>query len=479
MYITNKKYLVEYGLFFLVALFLLARPIGDMDEIWNYNFGFNICNGLQPYSDFNCIVTPLSAYISSLFLSVFGNSLFTFRITGILLLATTFYVLFLLLHSCSRNRILAFTCTSFAFALCYLVWIYNYNNLNLLLILFALYLELKIDQRGQNTPTIFCFMIGLTYGAVFLIKQSVGALLLVYNGIVCLITWFTLTDQRSHSVLRLVSSLILPLFFSTYLVISGSFSGFWDYAVAGIGTFSHKITYWEFISTSFINLLIGLFPIIITIFSVVAIIKGTSNVSRKFHVLALLISWIGLSVAYPLCDYIHMCIGVVPFAVCAFCCFKPPRLKRWEHIVCAIVSIVILLSIGATEVKVTDKYKICELNHFEGLVIEKDLEKQLESVGRFIREKENAGVDVLMADSYAAAYLLPLDKYYKDFSLLNRGNLGTQSVSDLLWREDAVYLVNSDITALNQQSHFELIEYILTNYKKTGEVLGFDVYETQ
>lgn len=474
--IISKGY-IEYFAFLIISMFLLIRPIGDMDEIWNYNFGYNICNGLVPYSDFNCILTPLSAYISGLFLSLFGNNLLSFRLLGIFLLASTFYILYRILWKCGNNKVLAFTCSSFAFVLCYLIWNYNYNNLNLLLILLVLLLEYSIDKNEQPGSILFYILVGFTYSLIFLSKQSVGALLLIYNFGYCLIFFFLNKQCRINYILRFVSSLVFPVIFVLCLIMTGVFGDFWDYAVAGIGTFSLRITYWEFITSSVINFLLGVTPLIITFFSVITIIKRTSKVSIRFHIVSLIVSWLSFAVAYPLCDYIHMSIGIVPFIICVFCCFDATKMKKSEKYICIFISCVILISMGVSEINTMDMYKKCDLKNFEGLLIERELEDHIIEVNQFIKSKENEGLEVLIVDSYAAAYLLPLDKYYKDFSLLNQGNLGTKTVSDLLWRDNAIYLVNSNLSTLNRQSHFELIEYIVNNYKKIGEVSGFDIFE--
>ena len=112
-----------------------------------------------------------------------------------------------------------------------------------------------------------------------------------------------------------------------------------------------------------------------------------------------------------------------------------------------------------------------------------------EQVGRFqgqvmdalVEEvnQQEEGRQVLIADSMAAIYLLPLDIYYKDFSLLNGGNLGSQSVEKLLWRNAAIYLVGGSQILKSKQECTELIGYITTHYSKIGEVSGFDIYQAQ
>lgn len=464
--------------FLVASIFLLARPIGDMDEIWNYNFGYNICNGLYPYSEFNCIVTPFSAALSASFMKVFGDNLFAFRVLGAALIAVTFYLLFLILNDCVQDKTLAFVGASFMFALCFIVWIFNYNNLNLLFILLAIFLEMKIEVNKHQNCAVTHLAVGFVYGMIFVSKQSVGMLMLIYNSAWSVFFWLKNRKKGNAFALRLISGFIPLIVLVVYLLASNTFDDFWNYAVQGISTFTHRITYFDFIFSSGINFVIGVFPLIVTIFSLNVLRKGKSRVSRRFHVSSLIISCMGLSVAYPLCDYIHMCIAVVPFTVCAFCCIKPVQLSKCEARICVVVAAVILSFVSIAEIKTVGDFKVCDLNNYQGLVIEKGLEENIKEIDQYILSKEKDGYEVLIADSYATAYLLPIERYYKDFSLLNIGNLGTQSVSELLWRENAIYLVRSDQSLANQQSCYELIEYITTNYIKIGEVLGFDVYET-
>ena len=61
-------------------------------------------------------------------------------------------------------------------------------------------------------------------------------------------------------------------------------------------------------------------------------------------------------------------------------------------------------------------------------------------------------------------------------NLLLVGNIGSNTLEDLLWRESAIYLVARNEESLGKQAHRVLVEYIKANYKKIGEVLGFDAY---
>ena len=50
-----------------------------------------------------------------------------------------------------------------------------------------------------------------------------------------------------QKIVRIVFSLVPGVCFVGALFVQNSMVEFWDYAVAGIGTFNHKITYFEFL----------------------------------------------------------------------------------------------------------------------------------------------------------------------------------------------------------------------------------------
>ena len=465
--------------FLVVSAALLARPIMDMDEIWNYNFGYNICKGLLPYADFNCIVTPLSLWLSALILGLFGNTLFVFRILGAGLLAAVFGLLFVILKLCTKSKVLAFVGAAYMYALCFPVWIYNYNNLNLLLILMILYLELLQEQSNCKRVRLLQAVIGTLYGLIPLCKQSVGGLLLLYNGAICLYEVLRHPGEKRGYGLRLLLSAIPPVLFAVYLLITGSIPDFLDYTVFGIGTFKHSITYLDFVTASPIQLGMGLYPVAVTVFSVITLIKRRSGISRRFHFSALAVSWIGMSVSFPICDYSHFCIGMVPFTICLYCCIKTVSVTRMQAAVCMVLALCVLGFSGGQQLKDARANKTCQLRNFAGLLIDPNLEDTLLQVDNYIYSLEAEGREVILVDAAAAAYLLPMDRYLKDFSLLNMGNLGTKSVEDLLWREDAIYLVRKNRSQMLWQSHFELLDFIEAHYAKVGEGCGFEAYQKQ
>ena len=154
-----------FVLFFLLALPILFREFGSGDELWNYNFAINISNGKLPYSDFSIVQTPLSAYFSALFLLIFGNSLISFRLAGIVLIAITFALMHSVCITLTGQRWVSWIACTFTYVLVYHIWIYNYNYLILFVVMLIIYLMLK-EKPFCNRFAAFL------YGLLPLIKQS-------------------------------------------------------------------------------------------------------------------------------------------------------------------------------------------------------------------------------------------------------------------------------------------------------------------
>jgi hypothetical protein len=110
--------------------------------------------------------------------------------------------------------------------------------------------------------------------------------------------------------------------------------------------------------------------------------------------------------------------------------------------------------------------------------VEPELENQLRTVGDYVLQMEQSGTAVLIADPSAAAYMQPIGQYDRDFNLLLVGNVGTKTAEQLLYRENAVYLILPADVPPGNQAHGEVIAYIRAHYEKIGEVSCFEAYAT-
>ncbi|MDE5830740.1 MAG: hypothetical protein K2H53_03575, partial [Clostridia bacterium] len=60
--------------------------------------------------------------------------------------------------------------------------------------------------------------------------------------------------------------------------------------------------------------------------------------------------------------------------------------------------------------------------------IENYLYNQINNIDKFIVEKEENGKTVYMLDVSSSVFMIPLDKYNKNYDMFNLGNFGEQGV---------------------------------------------------
>lgn len=477
--VYNKKnkflYVLPYAIIGVLSFCVLKKIIGDGDEIWNYNFARCIAEGRVPYTDFNMVQTPLSAYISSIFLMVFGESLLSFRLASALLMALTFSMLYTICADVSDNKTLSFVASLFVFSLSFDIWIYNYNNLNLFLILMLLYLERKAIKN--NSRLSYSIFIGLIYGVTPIVKQSTGAILLIANLIISLLDYIVYKKDRIHIASRVISSAVPGTVFLLLILFTGTFRDFYDYAINGIGYFTHRISLVQYAFSSPVSFCVALFPFFVTVRTIVCIYKERISSKKRLLIVGLLLAIAGSVVAYPLCDSIHMYVAIIPFIPCTFACMIKKHMPMEQKIACVFVALIVAVCSILMTIPLSSDYKESQLHHFAGLPIERGLEKNIQEVNDYILSRNKTGIEVRIADEYAAVYMIPLDRYNKNYDLLLVGNLGSNSIEDLISENDVIYLVRRDESSLGYQAHFKLIEYIKDNFKKIGEVQQFDVYE--
>lgn len=478
----SLKSTLPYVFLLLLSFGVFLKPIADLDELWNYNFARCIYDGLSPYVDFNILTTPLAPYISSFFLFLCGNSLFTFRIAAFCLLFATFAVFYKLCTLISDNKALAFGFTMIVFALNISRWIFNYNYLILLLLLCAVFLEYLRAEKGTGSHVLFLnAAIGLIIGLVPLAKQSTGLIFVFANGVICLYEWLARKTSLKGSLLRISCSILPSALFVFVLLISNNFINFYDYCIAGIGGFSHSITYFDYILSSPITFVVGLIPVIAVISFGICFFKNKLKVRKQFALALFVLSCAGSVVAFPLCDSQHFPVALAPFVLCLLCCdIKLPFRKKWlKRAFCCICAVVALFIALAPSVLVfsSSKYVQSELLHYEHTPISNALEKEIITINKYIEDYAAKGVKVYIADSTAAVYMIPLDRYNKNFDLLLLGNLGTYSIQELLEdKTDSIILIRKDESTLNYQSHKELLRYIKSNYQYVEDIQAFEAY---
>ena len=118
------------------------------------------------------------------------------------------------------------------------------------------------------------------------------------------------------------------------------------------------------------------------------------------------------------------------------------------------------------------------LANFKNIPISEGLQNRILEVDEFIKSKDKP---VYILDSEAAVYMIPLNRYNKDYDMFLKGNIGSAGeegqIEKLKNMEDAYILIKNEKTPLNWQTPKQVINYVRNNLEKVDTISFFDVYE--
>ena len=276
-----------------------------------------------------------------------------------------------------------------------------------------------------------------------------------------------------------------------YLIINNAFYDFIDYTILGMKTFNNYISYSSLLNSD--NLIIKMLSIFMPIFILISgfyilIKKERFLYSFFFYSLASLI------VIYPISDKIHFLIGIFPFIILfSYLLFKiikfiAKKLNNkikyflYEFIKCMLILLSIIYLIFSC-ILIKNYLNIPEKNHnvnnYKNIPISNNLINKINSIDNYILSQNN-GVYIL--DAEAAIYMIPINKYNKDFDMFNKGNFGSkgeigqiEKINNL--KNGDKILIKNNKYSLNWQTPLEVINYIKNNLNKIGEISIFDIYE--
>ena len=273
---------------FAIAVVLIPKPIGNLDELWNFNFANNVEKGLVPYRDFNMVQTPLLPMINAIFLAVFGNELIVMRILGCLLCAGILFVFYKILNLLKANKGISLFVVMALFYLLKDYFCMDYNFAVLFVALIIIYIELRrilkrsgnnlenksennsgnksedslenniqlnnnkiIENSNKKENTRLSkyktdIILGILAGICIMLKQSTGliiAITLLGYGIFLVKSKEEFIKYIKLTAMKILGILIPIIIVFVYLAINGAIGDFWDYCIAGVKTFTNKIPY--------------------------------------------------------------------------------------------------------------------------------------------------------------------------------------------------------------------------------------------
>lgn len=453
------------------TLVLINQPVNNLDELWNYNFSRCIYKEMLPYKEFSMITMPLSPLFVGVVMHILGDNLIVYRICGIIL-----YMLIAIIVYRIFKRFLKGRCT---IAACFTVMImqlilseyrYDYNYFNLLLILLIILISTSCNYTYRREA-----IIGLLSGLTLCVKQTTGVCIIGANIIVAYILNRKYQYDIKKLIIRYVMSVIPGVMMALYFVITGTVIDFIQYCIYGVTTFNNSISYIQFILSSPFNMIIGIgFPFIIIYLFYCSIKKEDLNI-----LCYLIYACAGCIVMYPITDNYHFYIGAVPVLIIFIGVQDFKKSTNIQNIICAMFSIGIIL-ISTWMIYPKGDFIKSKLPVYKGLNILRSLEYSILNVDNYIMLCETKGENVYIVDSGAAAYTIPLNRYTKDMDMLLIGNTGGKGIMEFdINYDNSKFMLNPNIEQLNWQFDKKWYEIIVTNYKKTGEECGFDIFERE
>jgi len=498
--VTNIVIFIVLAL--LSALLIFVEPLNDLDELWQYSFANNIANGLVPYKDFNIIVTPLFSFIAAIFLKVFTNQLIVMRIFNTLVFALILYFACKIFNLLKINKLKSFIYTFILYLLFYYDLGVEYNYLVLLITLISLYIELyNINKRDILEPN-HDLLLGILVGLCVVTKHSIGAIIAFM--FVCYKAIFIQSKEQFKCfikifIYRAIGVVIPVLIFFVYLLANNALNNFINYAILGITEFSNKVPYiWLLLSS---NKLINIFAILVPITLTLIIILFSCRKEEKYRSITIIllysiVTFVGM---FPIANTGHFIIygyiGIIAtiYILDRFISAITNKIKINNKfkifikyfVLCFCITFICIYIINKTE-DIVSLYKnnnICtnELKHYYGIIADNNLMKRIESVGEYIENENSEGKEVRILDSTATLYMLPIDKYNKDYDLFNKGNFGKNGeerlINDISSSKNTQYLILKDKYGKNWQTPIDIIDFVKENKTKIGAMEIFDIYE--
>lgn len=493
-----------YNLLLFILIFctilsiIILKPINNLDELWNYNFAQNVSKGLIPYRDFNMLQMPLLPIICGIIIKCTVNQLIIMRIVAALLCASIVYVIYIIFNKLDIKKELSIL---FTFLIGYLLKDYyclDYNYATLFVTLLILYNEIK-NYKKDNVFIKYNIkddlLLGLLAGLTITLKQTSGILIaiaLLGNKLLFVKNKKELIIYFKSFIFRLIGIVIPVTIILIYLLCNNAINYFIDYTLKGTSDFTNFVSYKNLIKCN----LFGFISILVPISFIYSWCKSIIAEKDKNTYFLLVYGMAMFVIAFPISDNIHFLIAstitliliiyeiyyMIKALYKKFLVNKKIIKKMLVYILIFISACTILYTIFY-ETKNISKYinmnnEYSSLKHYEYIPISNRLENQIKEVNNYMLSSNK---EIKILDASASIYMIPMDRYNKNYDMLLKGNLGKDSKEELINEiknsTETQYLVLNEKYSLNWQTPTDIIEYVRENKTKIGEIQTFDIYE--
>lgn len=496
----KKEKIISWIILILIFIATLStiiiRPLGDLDELWNYNFARNVANGLIPYKDFNMLQMPLLPLLCGFILKITVDQLFIMKLIAAIVSGLILFLIYKIFKILKINSKLLIIFVALIGYLYHDILYIDYNWMSLLLVLCIVYIELKQYKTNKKMLTLnpkADILIGILAGLTFLLKQTSGFLICIAavgNKLIDVKSKENLKLFFKSFAYRLIGILILILLMFIYLFCNNAIDDFISYTIKGASGFTNYISYARLLRLN----LTGLFSILVPLLIIYELYNIVIKNNKK-HLYFLYIYGLAIFIiAFPISDKIHFVIGSTLFIILLlievydilkkiyFKHIKNKELLRKTSIVILeyidIILIVAVLIYSFINYSTFLKNNHSQINHYKNVVINENLENEIGQINEFILKNDKKAI---ILDAQAVAYMIPIDKYNKNYDMLLKGNLGINGEQNLINEIDksknTQYLILKSEYNLNWQTPLDVIQYTINNKRKIGEIGIFDIYE--
>ena len=449
----------------IFSLMVITKENGSLDEFWNYNFARNIVNGNIPYLDFNMIIFPFFPNFIAIFLKIFGEELFVYRVLQIVIYTVILYFSFKILEKLNvNNKVKNYIILFFYLFLIIFYYTCEYNVFCLLLITVLINLELSENKKND-------FLIGFLTGIIILSKQSVGISILF----IILLKSIFIDRSFRKTILRSFGAGISGIALILYLYFNHCINEFLNYTIFGLNDFTKN-------HVSFIDLLlhgdyfISLIAIFMVFLYIFILFKLKSRIKDKTFLTLALYSIGNFTMIVPIVDEAHFLLANFTFIFVLFYLLKNENsiseetLKSFSKVLNFFNIILIVLFMFFF----IYNFKYKDFKHYKNIPISNKNIEMLNEVTNFLNENPNTYI----LDATAAFYMIPAEKFNGKFDLSLIGNLGNDGENKLIDEiknlENKYILINQNYK--NWQNSIKAIEFVKKNYKLIGNISDFNIY---
>lgn len=531
--IFKKENIFILIVFAFVLSTIIIKPLGDLDEIWNYNVARNIAKGLIPYKEISTITTPFLPIINSIFLKFIADELIVMRILAAILITAIIYMIYKIFKEITKENTVSMIIAMLMAILLQKKYCIDYNYMVLFLTLILTYLELRnsnknnkekenSEQQKALTKKTILFELtqGIIAGLAICTKQSLGFFIAIVT-VICPLLQCDLSKnspkQKMQKMGLRIAGIAIPGFILIgYLLITGAWNDFISYAIKGISTFNNSIPYKKlYLQNGIVGILARILPYVIVFeieLVVMLLLKPFKKEENQEYLEKLIICSIYslpmLIVVYPIADEIHFLIGSimtwVEFAAIIFVIVKKIikriliaieniakyKIKRKRNFIYK--TIILLIFIGLLDFFVIKSYKNIksyinqnknhEIKYYKEIEVPEALQERAKAIEDFTNKMKKENKEVYILDAEAAVYNIPLDKYTKNYDMFLKGNIGKDGEEGIIKQiqkdsENKVYLIKQEKYLLNWQTPTKVVEYVRNNMKKLEDVDIFEAYE--